>query len=104
MMPTLNAFREIQGHYELVGELELLPDRTLFSYADEYLARPDAAPISRSLRKMDAEKRETHFFEGLLPEEGMRDAYNQALHDSMQVADGLLTRLNNESAWALIFG
>lgn len=103
-MSALKVFREYEGVYERVGELDLQSDRTLFTYDEGYATRPDAVAISHSLELGKPGGQVTRFFEGLLPEEGMREAYDQALHASAQTADGLLASLNDESVGALVFG
>ncbi len=104
-MAPLVVFRELRGEYEKVGVLDLKPDGTDFRYAAEYLSSGDASPISHSL-PLGAfrEFGRTRFFEGLLPEEGMREAFERSVRGSRGGMDGLISRLGNESSGALVFG
>lgn len=114
-MTSINAYREWNGEYQLVGTLRFKDGRTLFEYAPEYRRDPSAAPISHSLplasgsNSVDAaapspEAVATFFFDGLLPEEEMRTEFEHALHGSNDGGGSLLARLNNESIGALVFG
>ena len=117
MMATeIKTFREWNGEYQLVGYLVLDQQKNKFRYDEAYISSAESVPISESLpfptfpspnifpgskTYLEDYEQATCFFEGLLPEEGMRKEYEHKFHSS---ADTLIARLNNESVGALVFG
>ncbi len=75
-----------------------------FSYAEDWLAKPDARPVSASLplQSEPFDRRATlPFFEGLLPEASQRTAIAQALGISEQNEFRLLEEIGGEVAGAI---
>ena len=72
---------------ELAGTLDMAQNEPFygFTYAEGYLALPNALPLSISLplrsERYDGE-RALPFFEGLLPEGGVRESVARQLHVS----------------------
>lgn len=119
MTTGIKAFREWKNEYQLVGHLVLGQDGTKFRYDEKYICQADSAPISESLPFPPfsgkdvfpsdslyprALEQSTFFFKGLLPEEGMKKSFEHKFHSSAIDEDALITRLNNESVGALVFG
>jgi len=76
-----------------VGTIEEIGDQTRFTYAPDWLARPDAVPISVTLplRIEPYESRGLHpFFENLLPEGWLLEITSKRLKISKDDAFGLL--------------
>lgn len=93
-MNALNVFLDDQQ----VGVLEQDGDgEPVFTYL------PGARPISISLpvREQPYRERECAFFEGVLPEEGQRQALERATHVSQSNVHGLLDLLGGEVAGAV---
>lgn len=114
---SINAYREWNGDYQLVGVLSFEGDFLTFRYDAAYEAAVDAAPISASLPfsrrdvasgsqsdSENAEGRRTRFFDGLLPEERMRALFERSFSRSIDGGGSLLAELNCESSGALVFG
>ncbi len=75
-----------------------------FSYAEDWLSKPDARPVSASLplRSEPFDRRATlPFFEGLLPEASQRTAIAQALGVSERNEFRLLEKIGGEVAGAI---
>ena len=96
---------DVWWNSRLVGQLTQNRHGELgFAYAPEWLALPDAPPLSASLPKRGDtyNRRECRpFFGGLLPEERQRDAAAQALGVSPGNDFALLDRLGGDVAGAL---
>ena len=77
----------------LVGVIEDDGDRTVFTYSPEWLAQPDAVPVSLTLPLRD-EPYVSHglhpFFENLLPEGWLLDVATKKLKISKNDPFGLL--------------
>lgn len=103
---TLNVFREVDGEYQRIGTISPHRDAPAFAYCSAYLSDRSARPLSLSLplreEAFDAHATAT-FFDGLLPEEGMRGAFGQAAHADAADYTRMLSRLNNESVGGLVF-
>jgi serine/threonine-protein kinase HipA len=113
----LNIFREYNGEYQQVGLLAPIgqkPDRLAqaghglaFSYTSEYLSSADAKAISLAFPLQEGAfpvDRTFAFFDGLLPEGEMRGLFAAAFHQGTDAYSEILSRLNNESVGALLFG
>ncbi len=77
-----------------------------FAYAPDWLADPDAPPLSRAMPKREAEYDDAickAVFGGLLPEEGQRTAIARALGVSPDNPFRLLAALGGDVAGALAF-
>lgn len=77
-----------------------------FSYAPDWLADPNAPPVSRAMPKREAEYDDAlckAVFGGLLPEEGQRTAIARALGISPDNPFRLLVALGGDVAGALAF-
>lgn len=89
-----------------VGTLALLEGRLTFRYAADWLMRPDAVPLSRSL-PLQAEAFDDHqarpFFAGLLPEGHLRRLIAQQFRVSGQNDFALLDHIGGECAGAVTF-
>lgn len=89
-----------------VGTLALVEGRLTFRYAADWLMRPDAVPLSRSL-PLQAEAFDDHqarpFFAGLLPEGHLRRLIAQQFHVSGQNDFALLDHIGGECAGAVTF-
>jgi serine/threonine-protein kinase HipA len=89
-----------------VGTLALVAGRLTFRYTADWLARPDAVPLSRSL-PLQAERFDDHqarpFFAGLLPEGHLRRLIAQQFHVSGQNDFALLDHIGGECAGAVTF-
>ncbi len=102
----LQVLREIAGEYEIVGVLEASHEGARFSYSSDYLSRENSVAISASLplREGIQERERTRaFFDGLLPEGPLRRSMSDAFRTGADDYQGMLSRLNNESAGALVF-
>lgn len=102
----LVVFREILGSFQEVGRISAVDGTLSFEYFVDYLSDQNAQPISHvlPLRRSAFDQVTTNsFFEGILPEGSMRRALNSSLHTSGDDLHVLLSRLNNESAGALVF-
>ena len=76
-----------------VGVIEEHDGRTRFTYSAEWLARPDAVPVSLTLplREKPYESERLHpFFENLLPEGWLLDVTTRTLKISKDDPFGLL--------------
>lgn len=104
--PRLLVYREFGSDYQLVGAITPSSDGAAFSYDKGYVSRSDAHAISGCLplatETFDARATGV-FFDGLLPEGSMRNTLSEALHAPSEDFGKLLSRLNNESAGALVF-
>lgn len=89
-----------------VGTLALVEGRLTFRYAADWLVRPDAVPLSRSL-PLQAEPFDEHqarpFFAGLLPEGRLRRLIARQFHVSGQNDFALLDHIGGECAGAVTF-
>jgi serine/threonine-protein kinase HipA len=78
---------------KLVGTIEEDAGQTVFTYSPEWLARPDAVPVSLTLPLRD-EPHVSHgphpFFENLLPEGWLLDVTTKKLKISKDDSFGLL--------------
>lgn len=87
-----------------IGTLAQVEGRLQFFYAGDWLAKPDAFPLSHSL-PLQAEafddRASRPFFAGLLPEGGKRQRIAQTLHVSRQNDFALLDSLGGECAGAV---
>lgn len=80
MSASLSVHREREGRIELVGSIDRRGRTMSFSYDEDYLASPHAAPLSCSLplyAEPFPESRFRPYFEGLLPEGTARRAFAQ---------------------------
>lgn len=76
-----------------VGTIEEIGDETRFNYSPEWLARPDAVPVSLTmpLRSEPYVSQGLHpFFDNLLPEGWLLDVYSRTLKISKQDSFALL--------------
>ena len=89
---------------ERVGTLALTHGRLNFRYAPDWLSRPQAVPLSRSL-PLQAEPFDDHharpFFAGLLPEGQLRRLIAQQFQVSSQNDFALLDHIGGECAGAV---
>jgi len=89
-----------------IGSLSLMHGRLSFAYAPDWLALPQAAPLSQSL-PLQAELFDDHqtrpFFAGLLPEGQMRRLIAQQFQVSGQNDFALLDHIGGECAGAVTF-
>jgi serine/threonine-protein kinase HipA len=87
-----------------VGTLALVEGRLNFHYSPDWLSRPDAVTLSRSL-PLQAEPFDDHqtrpFFAGLLPEGQLRRLIAQQFQVSGQNDFALLDRIGGECAGAV---
>lgn len=104
----LDVYREVSGGFQLVGVFSADDGCIAFEYAESYAGAQGATGISSSL-PLDAGSPRyegaavASFFDGLLPEGSLRRGLSGLWRlDASDVA-GLLDRLNNESAGALVF-
>jgi len=90
----------------LVGQLEQDDSGSLwFRYVEDWLASPDAVPLSHSLplRKEPFKRNECRpFFAGLLPEEQSRDVIAKVLGVSSRNDFAILERIGGECAGAVM--
>ena len=89
-----------------VGLLSLLNGRLGFVYGSQWLAHPQAVPLSHSLPLQAAafdEHQTRPFFAGLLPEGQMRRLIAQQFHVSRQNDFALLEHIGGECAGAVTF-
>ena len=87
-----------------IGTLAQIDGRLSFSYARDWLANPNATPLSHSipLRSESFDDRATRpFFAGLLPEGDKRKLIAQILHVSRQNDFALLDGIGGECAGAV---
>lgn len=102
----LVVFREIFGSFQEVGFITAIDRALFFEYSPDYLGDRDAQPISHVLPLKSGcfeHAVTSSFFEGILPEGSMRRALSASFHASGGDLHALLSRLNNESAGALVF-
>ena len=100
----LIVFRELNGRFQEAGVLSA-GDTLGFQYSDDYLLSGNAQAVSHVLPLKSGSqdpKAVASFFDGLLPEEGMRKSMTAAFHAESSDVHALLSRLNNESAGALV--
>ena len=104
-MRTLAVYIEIGGTLRKVGRIEGDgPRDAVFSYDDEYMAEPFAAPVSISLplRGESFPPEETgHFFEGLLPEGFTRRSVAKWMHADERDYLSILAGLGRECLGAV---
>lgn len=103
----ISVFREINGVYQRVGMARVREDGFTFEYDDEYLNDQNARAISRNLplaNEVFSGRATKEFFDGLLPEGSLRKRLSEAMHFDEGATLALLSRLNNESSGALVFG
>jgi HipA-like protein len=89
---------------KLVGTIEEDAGKTIFSYSPEWLARPDAAPVSLTLPLREAPyvSPGLHpFFENLLPEGWLLNVATKKLKISKDDAFGLLLATCGDCAGAV---
>jgi serine/threonine-protein kinase HipA len=87
-----------------VGTLSLIDGRLRFSYAPDWLSRPDARALSVSLPLQEDpfdDRQARPFFAGLLPEGQSRRLIAQQLHVSRQNDFALLAHIGGECAGAV---
>jgi serine/threonine-protein kinase HipA len=107
MSTALYVFREYCGDYEQVGVLSPAKEGGMvFSYASTYLSYAAAKGISAALplqeEAFSPEVTRT-YFENLLPEGDMREIFAHRFRLGINAYSQMLSRLNNESAGALVF-
>ena len=104
-MHDLTVRIEISGEPVTVGNIHgENPDDACFSYAPDYLRRPNAAPISLSLPLSDeafSPERTRTFFEGLLPEGFTRREVARKLHANENDYLTILSELGSECIGAI---
>ncbi|MBO4396717.1 MAG: type II toxin-antitoxin system HipA family toxin [Eubacterium sp.] len=104
-MSELTVRIELNGTPVIVGEIcGNTPDDACFAYANEYLLRPDATPISVSLPLTETPyppDSTAAFFEGLLPEGFTRREVARKLHADENNYLSILSKLGNECIGAL---
>lgn len=98
---------DVYLHSDLVGHL-VQDDggQMLFSYAESWLAKPGAMPLSQSLplRKQRFKRNECRgFFAGILPEESKREIIARNLGISARNDYAMLERIGGECAGAVTF-
>lgn len=103
---TLVVYREYFGRFEEVGHLTPTNEGVVFAYSESYLQNETAHAISQVL-PLRAEAFTVHetesFFNGILPEGTMRRNLSRVFHVDANDVNVFLSRLNNESAGALVF-
>jgi serine/threonine-protein kinase HipA len=103
MAKTLDVYL----HRELVGHLIQNDDgQMVFDYADSWLQKPDATPLSHSLplrRKRFTSKECRGYFAGVLPEESKREIIARNLGISERNDYAMLERIGGECAGAVTF-
>lgn len=100
------VYREYFGLFEEVGHVMPSHDGAGFSYSEGYLNSRTSQAISRALPLQPGvfSARETEsFFNGILPEGSMRRSLGRAFHADIDDTITFMTRLNDESAGALVF-
>jgi serine/threonine-protein kinase HipA len=89
----MNRWAKVSISGQCVGFLQEDGDRTSFTYASDWLARPDAQPVSLTL-PLRAEPYTQHglhpFFENLLPEGWLFDIASKKLKISKNDPFGML--------------
>lgn len=106
MEQYIDVHREIEGIYQLVGQLDFNEGSLRFAYDETYLEDSSARALSPSLplkKEVFGAKTTRAYFDGLLPEGEPRRAIADAAHVGHDDVINLIKRLNNESAGALIF-
>ena len=98
---------DVYLHRELVGHL-IQDDggQMVFNYAESWLQRPDATPLSHSLplrRKRFSRKECRGYFAGVLPEESKREIIARNLGISARNDYAMLERIGGECAGAVTF-
>lgn len=102
----LVVYRERLGRFEEVGFVGVSGGSLTFAYLDSYRQNDNAQSISHALPLGEGELPSLavkSFFEGLLPEGSMRRSLSIAFRASADDSYKLISRLNDESAGALIF-
>ena len=106
-MRSLNVFREYLGSYEMVGRIvDARKGGPRFSYDPGYLSDPAATAISRSLpltRTPYSIQGTRAFFDGLIPEGPMREAFEHSTRAGRNDFLTVLEAVRNEPIGALIF-
>ena len=104
-MRTLSVYIERNGNQNYVGKITgSSPMDACFSYAESYLAKPDAVSISLSLPVSEqsfSPIRTQNFFEGLLPEGFTRRCVANWMHADENDYLTILSGLGNECLGAL---
>ncbi len=98
---------DVYLHRELVGHL-IQDDggQMVFNYAESWLQKPDATPLSHSLplrRKRFTRKECRGYFAGVLPEESKREIIARNLGISERNDYAMLERIGGECAGAVTF-
>ena len=102
----LVVYRERLGRFEEVGFVGASEVALTFSYSDSYRRNDSAQSISHALPLGAGELPPSavkSFFDGLLPEGSMRRVLSASFHTSEDDLHELISRLNDESAGALVF-
>lgn len=102
----LVVYREYDGGYQAVGSITVTGDGAYFEYAPSFLSLRNTHAISGCLPLQEDpfDARATRaFFDGLVPEGTMRRLLSDAFRVEEGGYRGLLSRLNDESAGALVF-
>ena len=103
MAKTLDVYL----HSEFVGHLiQNKGGQTIFQYAESWLQRPDASPLSQSLplRKERFSRNECRgYFGGILPEESKREIIARNLGISARNDYAMLEQIGGECAGAVTF-
>lgn len=106
-MRSLNVFREYQGAFELVGILAAEESHNpRFEYSPSYRQRLHAVPIAPSLPLSEqkfSSKKTRAFFDGLIPEGPMREAFERAARADKNDYLAVLDSVRNEPIGALVF-
>lgn len=104
----LDVYAEREGSRRLVGTLEFsAPGRETFTYAQEWLSAKAPHPISLSLplqSEVFTSESVSPYFDGLLPEEGVRSDMARHLRKSPELYIRLLERIGREPIGAVSFG
>jgi serine/threonine-protein kinase HipA len=98
---------DVYLHRELVGHLiQNDGGQMVFDYAENWLQKPDATPLSHSLplrRKRFTRKECRGYFAGVLPEESKREIIARNLGISARNDYAMLERIGGECAGAVTF-
>ena len=102
----LVVYRECLGCFEEVGCVGASDGSLSFAYSESYLQSNGAQSISHALPLKNGvlpSPATRSFFDGLLPEGSLRRSLSASFHASPEDTRALISRLNDESAGALVF-
>src|SRR5690606_19163139 len=100
---TVHLFDRLTGHITRVGDGDS-PEDWRFTYDVDYLAKPDAVPLSISLPLQEEPHKESvvrNWFCNLLPEGRVREAITQRLRLDSRDDFALLAAIGGECAGAV---